>query len=280
MERGNEMSWIDEADDDGQDRLWWYVESCPLLEQCSRASWKKANCRSYESVEDALTILKHHLMTSGLHAMSDEDAELVLDHANVIHETETLADRDHYRKQVAVCQAETVIDDKGDHKGGKFGQGGKVGKGDHLGGKVGKGKGDHKGAIGAHVYKRAPKSPARPAKRARQSDQGRSSDQVDQLCQSVAQLASLVTNTLSSSSARLSSSSSLSSSTVLAETIESVVVPIKQAQMLLESLGRAHLASTQCKMFCEAFANQFREEADVISKARGMLKTLIVMQSK
>ena len=67
---------------------------------------------------------------------------------------------------------------------------------------------------------------------------------------------------------------------MLAETVESVVVPMKQAQMLLESLGRAHLASTQCKMFCEAFANQFREEANVISKARDMLKTLIVMQSK
>ena len=66
---------------------------------------------------------------------------------------------------------------------------------------------------------------------------------------------------------------------MLAETIESVVVPIKQAQMLLESPGRAHLASTQCKMFCEAFAIQFREEGDVISKARGMLKSLIVMQS-
>ncbi len=50
--------------------------------------------------------------------------------------------------------------------------------------------------------------------------------------------------------------------------------------MLLESPGRAHLASTQCKMFCEAFASQLKEEADAISKARGMLKTLIVMQSK
>ena len=125
--------WVDAADDDGEDRLWWYVEKCPCPENCSKASWKKANCWSYESVEDALNTLKHHLKTSGLHAMSDEDATLVLDHATIIHERETLADRDHYRKQVAICQAETVIDDKGDHMGGKLGQGGKGGKGDHLG---------------------------------------------------------------------------------------------------------------------------------------------------
>ena len=71
-----------------------------------------------------------------------------------------------------------------------------------------------------------------------------------------------------------------STSTVLAECTESVIVPRKQAQMLLESPGRAHVASTQCKMFCEAFAKQVREEAYVISKARDMLNTLIVMQSK
>jgi hypothetical protein len=259
-----------EADDDGQDRLWWYVKKCPCPEQCSKASWKKACCWSYESEEAALGTLKHHLMTSGLHAMTSEDAELVLGHANVIHEAETLADRNHYRKQVAACQAETVIDDTGDHKGVKFGKGGKVGKG----------KGGHIGPIGAHVRTKAPKSPTRPVKRARQSDQGRSSDQVGQLCESVAQLASMVTNTLASSSAERSSSSGRSSSTVLAETVPSVVVPIKQAQMLLESLGRAQLASTQCKLFCEAFATQFKEEGDVISKARDMLKTLIVMQNK
>ena len=94
---------------------------------------RRPNCWSYESVEHCLDTLKHHLKTSGLHAMSDEYATLVLDHANVIHERETLADRDHYRKQVAICQAETVIHDKGDHAGGNLGQGGKGGKGDQLG---------------------------------------------------------------------------------------------------------------------------------------------------
>ncbi len=282
-----ENAWVEAAEDDGQDRLWWYVEKCPCAENCSSSSWKKANCWSYESHDDALKTLKHHLKTSGLHAMSDEDATLALDHANVILEFETKVDRDHYRKQVAACKAETGC--KGDTGGkgdlGNLGKGGKGGKSTPLG-TIPK----YKKAVGASVYSSRPRSPSgnrprsrdiSPSRKATRNEEGQSS-QVEKLVESVAQLASLVTNSLSSASASTAGASSAlaSTSTVLAECTESVIVPRKQAQMLLESLGRAHLASTQCKMFCEAFANQFREEADVISKARGMLKTLIVMQSK
>ncbi len=159
---------------------------------------------SYESHDDALKTLKHHLKTNGLHAMSDEDATLVLDHAKVILEFWTKVDRDHYRKQAVACQAETEIHDKGDTGGkgdkGNLGKGGKGGKGTPLGTIP-----RYKKAVGASVYSSRPRSPSgkrprsrdiSPSRKAARTEEGQSS-QVEKLVESVAQLASLVTNSLS-----------------------------------------------------------------------------------
>ena len=47
---------------------YWYVEGCPLAEQCSKASWAKChNCTSWESEDHCRNLVFDHLRRSSLH---------------------------------------------------------------------------------------------------------------------------------------------------------------------------------------------------------------------
>ena len=47
---------------------YWYVQGCPLAEECSKASWAKCqSCASWESEEHCRTLVFDHLRRSSLH---------------------------------------------------------------------------------------------------------------------------------------------------------------------------------------------------------------------
>ncbi len=55
-------------------QVYFYAKECPLSEQCSAQSWKKASCWG-ETEEGAREQLVRHLMTSGHHKLSKTDAQ-------------------------------------------------------------------------------------------------------------------------------------------------------------------------------------------------------------
>ena len=63
----------------------WFYESCPLASDCTPASWKRATC-SGKCQAQAKLALKQHLMNSGNHQISREDADRVVRGADLKHE--------------------------------------------------------------------------------------------------------------------------------------------------------------------------------------------------
>ena len=63
----------------------WFYESCPLASDCTPASWKRAKC-SGKCQAQAKLALKGHLMNSGNHRISREDADRVVRGADLKHE--------------------------------------------------------------------------------------------------------------------------------------------------------------------------------------------------
>lgn len=62
---------------------YFFIEECPLKEACSQGAWKKASCWGWTS-DEARTQLVRHLMKSGNHQLSKEDAEGIADDTEVV----------------------------------------------------------------------------------------------------------------------------------------------------------------------------------------------------
>ena len=83
---------------------WWYYDSCPLPEECTPASWKRAKCcGKFETL--ARANLKHHLVNSSNHELHPDKADRVIREAVLKHEP-------YYEK---VPSDETQGDEKGDN---------------------------------------------------------------------------------------------------------------------------------------------------------------------
>ena len=60
--------------------LCWWINECPLEDECSKASWQKThNCTSFVSEQDARDKLMNHLRSSSLHYNAEES-----DHENLV----------------------------------------------------------------------------------------------------------------------------------------------------------------------------------------------------
>ena len=99
-------------DDDGADRFVWTIKECPFAHSCSSASWKKMMPWSIEDPHNCLHYLKYHLIYSGKHNMSEEQAD---DEVKAVWKEGSLAwsetidthkDRMWYRQQIDQAQAE------------------------------------------------------------------------------------------------------------------------------------------------------------------------------
>lgn len=95
-------------EDDGLPRSYWYAVACPLSDKCSANSWKKYCTYSYVDEEAVKTKVRHHLMSSGHHHCSQEEADELLLSLELETAEETFEDRETYRKQCVKASAKTA----------------------------------------------------------------------------------------------------------------------------------------------------------------------------
>ena len=80
----------------GEGVRYWVVCKCPLESDCSEQAWKRAQIWSKFSEGHVRDRLKKHLMTSGKHNLSEEDANVFTDAADV----ESYIDNDASKNRV------------------------------------------------------------------------------------------------------------------------------------------------------------------------------------
>ena len=96
---GSESAWVDRDMDDHQDRTVWRARCCPDTEttHCSKQSWTRANCYSYESDEVCREYVKRHLMGGARHTKTADEADDLALLCEIDAQTETYEDREAYR---------------------------------------------------------------------------------------------------------------------------------------------------------------------------------------
>ena len=82
--------------EEGEGVRYWIVCKCPLEGDCSEQAWKRAQIWSKWCPDHVRDKLKKHLMTSGKHNLSEEDANVFSDAADV----DTYVDNDKTKNRV------------------------------------------------------------------------------------------------------------------------------------------------------------------------------------
>ena len=95
-------------DDTGEDRDYWVAMACPCKESCSANSWGRVLKCSYISEEFVRGCIRDHLVSSGLHNLSKEEADDQSWLAEVEMRTETYADRAAVRQQIKRAQEQSA----------------------------------------------------------------------------------------------------------------------------------------------------------------------------
>ena len=72
MEENTEWGLVE--DDKDRKCTIFEIVKCPLHEACSPQAWRKAKCWSSKSPESALKYLRHHLVVSERHDMTEDEA--------------------------------------------------------------------------------------------------------------------------------------------------------------------------------------------------------------
>ena len=248
--------FVPRGEDDGADRRYWWVSQCHLADECSKASWKKAHCVSYVGPDDAIAKVRTHLQISALHNRSEEETDTLVEHIEVETAVETAQEREEYRQQLQ--RTGSHQGEEGKSKGESKGSG-SVGKGKGFKGKKGKDKGPY-------------------GKRSRVGEDD-NSDKMDKLVESVSRLV----DGLAASASAASSSSGLAPLAVTQRPMslqvgQTIQVPVRSANMLLESLSRAQEALEHAKQATEAVARVARQlemEAGIIDRASMALQQLL-----
>ena len=108
-ERNNETGVTAREDDTPDPRWFWYVKLCPDLDNCSAASFKRANVWSYQSAKKCLCYLKQHLMSSSKHNMTDDEAEECLLNVSFEMHSESYQERESHRVSIERGGAEPYV---------------------------------------------------------------------------------------------------------------------------------------------------------------------------
>lgn len=123
--------------DDEQDREYAYAVDCPRPDTCSKPSFKKGRCWSFQGADVARSYVQRHLMTSGLHKLSADVAARAADETIIKWGVQTFAEREEERRWAMP----PVEEGKGEGKGHSFTEQPKPrdeGKGHGKGGKKGR----------------------------------------------------------------------------------------------------------------------------------------------
>lgn len=250
--------WVRAEEDDGSDRQYFSVECCPCADDCSSQSWSRVQ-RSGFDIEVLQNAVKQHLVASSLHSLDPVTADSYCAAIDFVPYTETWADREAYRKQVESAQKN-------------------------------KGKGEGKGKKSKGKEKKGEGEPS--AKRQRTGGELPPPEPDDmavaqQLVQHVSRLtAAIEAGALGqqdpSTAAGIPSGSGSAGpavpapTSVVAPAPEIVQVPLRQAQLLYESLSRAQQASDACHRSCQKLSQQFQQESVVIQRAQMGLKHILL----
>ena len=90
----NDSHYVDRDLDTKEPRQFLVCRECPLKEECSLNSWKQACCRSLDT-ERLYDKVREHLMGSGLHNKSAEEADDLASSIEIDIETETRRSEKH-----------------------------------------------------------------------------------------------------------------------------------------------------------------------------------------
>ena len=94
-----------EEDTEREGRIFYYYRTCPCSGDCSNQSWKKADVWGW-TPDDAKAKLVKHLRTSSLHDLSEEDAWLHVDEAELeVGDGEQYKKKQHEKKEWKHAQA-------------------------------------------------------------------------------------------------------------------------------------------------------------------------------
>jgi hypothetical protein len=233
--RDRDPRYVKVEDDNEEDRLYWCLEKCILPEECSHLAWGKVTKTSYISLEDLVESLKYHLVVSGLHRKTKEEADALLaEHLTedlVSEHVETRSDRDAYREWADRWE-QTAHDEREAkrrklERGPARGGGGK-GKGGGGGGKGsgGGGGGKSSGQILPMAMFEPPPVPSQVARRT-------------------------------------------------AENPDVMTLSFRQAQLLSDSLRRAREATDNSVRLSNAISAQLTQESQVIDAAYRIVEELV-----
>ncbi len=121
MDMSNDSHYVDRDLDTKEPRQFLVCTACPLIEQCSVNSWKRANCRSQDT-DELVRKVRDHLMVSGLHNCTDEEADNLVCSIDIVVEKETYAVREAQRVQLERIAEDKEQKGKGKNKGGGKGK--------------------------------------------------------------------------------------------------------------------------------------------------------------
>ena len=291
MDMDNDNYYVDRDLDSKEPRKFLVCLACPLRDQCSVNSWKRASCRSldttrlYEKVRD-------HLMGSGLHNCTAEEADNLACTIEIDIENETYEEREAYRVQLERIEEDKEQNKeqkgKGKNKGG--------GKGKEKGKDKDKGKDKSKDLDGVQKRKRRsspcdqphppPGRPGRPpepppptmvtsAAASQDSNSAQLSEVLKTLSYRLAESNRIAAHGALQAGSGASSSAS-SSLAIPAPTVRMLQIPLREVELLYASLCRARRATLRNVMAADSISKQWKQEGVLIERAQTGLRHLLL----
>ena len=147
--------YVKESDDEGGERYYFRIKSCPCAAECSDRIWQRVQATSFISADKCKDLVKMHLMHSDRHRKKESDADAILKDIDPEMLVETAGDRKLYRNSIDKTNAKkrpreeetTEGDDDAGARSSQSTAGARSSKGK---GKKGKGKNVRKGI---QIYK-------------------------------------------------------------------------------------------------------------------------------
>ena len=261
----NDNHYVDRDLNTKEPRQFLVCRECPLKEECSLNSWKRACCRSLDT-ERLYDKVREHLMASGLHNKSAEEADDLASSIEIDIETETYEEREAYRLNLERIDREKEQNreqkEKGKNKGG--------GKGKEKGKGKDKGKDKSKDLDGVAKRKRPsspgdqprppPGHPERPPElppttTVTSAAASRDSNSA-QLCEVLKTLSDRLAHGALQAGSGASSSAS-STWAIPAPTVRMLQVPLREVELLYASLTKARRATLRNLMAADNISKQF-----------------------
>jgi hypothetical protein len=92
--------YVPECDDEGGERYYFRIGSCPCAEECSERSWHRVQATSFISADACKEIVKNHLTNSDKRRKTEDEADAILDMVEPDVVVESERDRKAYRDRI------------------------------------------------------------------------------------------------------------------------------------------------------------------------------------